>query len=114
MPANLLGEHSLPTNVGVHSLVTLDTPHYGSVGADYVFAVYYSDNEIGFGLFSDTILNIIIRNRVSNEKTFRTQWDLTQYEVQSVFDFRYADPPPTPPVNNEFQRTEHSSSFFRC
>jgi hypothetical protein len=105
----LLGEHSLPTTgpnaVGVHSLVTLDTPHYGSVGADYVYEVYYNHHEIGFGFSSrnDIALNLAIWNRVSNERKFRTQWDLTQAAVAGVFDVQYPDPPPNLSVNNELR-----------
>jgi hypothetical protein len=61
--------------VGVLSLITLDTPHDGSLGGDAVFAMI---NDAGLRPdFPSTWVNLaLLKNRIPNEQKYGTQFDL--------------------------------------
>jgi hypothetical protein len=76
--------------VGVDSLITLDTPHEGSVGADYVMEAYNSSALPGPEL--SWLVKKAIADRVANEAAFHTMQDMTKSKARE-FNRLYPRPP---------------------
>jgi len=71
--------------VGVRSLITMNTPHFGSLGGDIMEEVYYKKHSVEFneGLWDNEVLNKVVRQRAETEGEYKTQKDLTQASLRT-------------------------------
>ena len=90
--------------LGIRSLVTVDTPHLGSVGADLISVVAQGDRYLQFR--NETTWDAIglyygAKDRIKNDQGRRTQADLTQASLSRFnSDPLFQYPPPTTRVGN--------------
>lgn len=95
----ILGKRLMEENgVGIRSLVTMNTPHKGAVGADLIAAVLDPDDPALYDL-NGGLLDLVVENRVQEESKSNTQFDLSTASLHAFnvnLDFR--DPPVTTQV----------------